>query len=229
MTDGSSRPGLRERKRRATHRAIQRAAIELAAERGLDRLTVEEISVRADVSPRTFFNYFASKDAAIIGDVPHLDDEEAVERFVAAGPDAPILTGLAGLIASTSLAGDMEEERTIGAAGTGGGHESAEGGARVRELRSELMREHPQLFALKFASMREFETELDAVVLRRLERDRPDDGEAERRSRARMVTFAGMAGMRHAWTTWAQRGGRGTLRDELEASFALLADVAAAH
>ena len=55
-------PGLRERKRRATRRAIQLAVIDLVAERGLDGTTVDEISRRADISPRTFFNYFTSKD-----------------------------------------------------------------------------------------------------------------------------------------------------------------------
>ncbi|MCS5718777.1 TetR/AcrR family transcriptional regulator [Herbiconiux sp. CPCC 205763] len=59
--------GLRERKKRETARAIEVAAVELAAELGLAEVTVEAISHRADVTSRTFFNYFASKEDAVLG------------------------------------------------------------------------------------------------------------------------------------------------------------------
>ena len=57
--------GLRERKKLATRQALGTAAMQLAVERGLENVLVEDIAAAADVSPRTFNNYFASKYEAI--------------------------------------------------------------------------------------------------------------------------------------------------------------------
>lgn len=56
---------LRERKKLATRQALSSAALRLAVERGLNHLRVEDIAEAADVSPRTFNNYFANKYEAI--------------------------------------------------------------------------------------------------------------------------------------------------------------------
>ncbi|MDV8149236.1 TetR/AcrR family transcriptional regulator [Arthrobacter sp. B10-11] len=84
-TDG----GLRERKRAATRAAITVVARQLTAERGLHGYTVEEVCERTDISRRTFFNYFPTKEDAILG---HVDDEipaEVLEEFVAGGRSSP--------------------------------------------------------------------------------------------------------------------------------------------
>jgi AcrR family transcriptional regulator len=57
--------GLRERKKLDTRRALSDAALGLAFERGLDRVTRDDIAARAGVSLRTFNNYFTNKFEAV--------------------------------------------------------------------------------------------------------------------------------------------------------------------
>ncbi|WP_026467705.1 TetR/AcrR family transcriptional regulator [Amycolatopsis alba] len=57
--------GLRERKKRAARRAMSEAALKLAMEKGVEQVRVEDIANAVGVSPRTFNNYFSSKEEAI--------------------------------------------------------------------------------------------------------------------------------------------------------------------
>ncbi|MEU4312273.1 TetR family transcriptional regulator [Nocardia sp. NPDC024068] len=65
---GDTEVGLRELKKERTRRALLRAAYRLFEEKGYDRTTTAEISRAAEVSPGTFFNYFATKEELVLGD-----------------------------------------------------------------------------------------------------------------------------------------------------------------
>ena len=107
-------PGRRERKRRETDDAISRAAVDLALEYGYEKVTIEQICERADVSRSTFFNYFPSRDAAIIGrSLTHFTDEQVEAAFVAVeeayGP-VEVLVANAGITKDTLLLRMSEDD-----------------------------------------------------------------------------------------------------------------------
>lgn len=82
---------MRERKKRETRAALADAALRLALEKGPENVTVEEIAEAADVSVRTFFNYFPHKEHAILGRNPeHL--ERALELMRTAPAEVSPLT-----------------------------------------------------------------------------------------------------------------------------------------
>ncbi|MFL6111536.1 MAG: TetR/AcrR family transcriptional regulator [Catenulispora sp.] len=77
--------GLRERKKQATREALRAAALRLAVERGPDQVRIEDIAEAAGVSPRTYNNYFASREQAIVAAVTG-DREARVAAAVAVRP-----------------------------------------------------------------------------------------------------------------------------------------------
>ncbi|WP_448640329.1 acyl-CoA-like ligand-binding transcription factor [Geodermatophilus sp. URMC 63] len=82
--------GLRERKKLATRLAIHQAALQLVAERGLDGVSVDDVAARAEISPRTFFNYFPSKDDAVLGLDPATADRVAQGLAARPADESPL-------------------------------------------------------------------------------------------------------------------------------------------
>lgn len=107
-------PSLRERNRRDTWVSIHSAAVELAAADGPAAVTIDAIAARAGVSRRTFFNYFATKDDAIVGLRTPTVDPVALAAFEASSE--PLLDrAIALLFASVreALSWRSEEARAL--------------------------------------------------------------------------------------------------------------------
>lgn len=106
MSTGTpARAGLRERKKLATRVALAQAALRLALERGLEHMRVEDVAAEAGVSPRTFNNYFASKEEAIVS--VGVDRAAATaEALVRRPPDEPLVESLCHAVADQLLAAD---------------------------------------------------------------------------------------------------------------------------
>lgn len=103
--------GLRERKKVRTRDAIRDAAHDLFLERGFAGTTVDDIAAAAEVSPRTFFRYFASKEEVLFSRFDEALD--LLQDFLDGRPaDEPVTESLA--IASAefaSLGGAVSADR----------------------------------------------------------------------------------------------------------------------
>jgi len=202
MSIETETPGLRERKRLATRRAIQHAVLTLSREQGIDHVTVEDISRLANVSPRTFFNYFPSKDAALIGDAPGMASAEDIEVFVAAGPNSDVLADLAVLLSKSLQRTEADRE--------------------IHQLRRTVMKENAYLFGMRMATLRDFEDQLQQIIERRFRADAPEPAEdpADLTQRALLFTLVAVAAIRYAWRVWAEGDGVSPLSERVNVAFA---------
>ena len=159
--------GLRARKKQQTREAIHRAAMRLFAERGFEATTIADIAAAADIAPRTFFSYFASKEEAVF---PKF--EMAYADFDRAMSERP-----AGTSALEAL-----REWIVQAA------EMYMGDVDAHRVEMRLRRESPAVAACDLQHSRQFEQRLAEAV-------GDDFGEPPDALRPRLVAAAAMAAL----------------------------------
>lgn len=104
--DSAVKEGRRERKRRQTRERIESAALKLFLERGFDATTIEDITEAADVSKRSFFDYFPSKEEVVaawqdgfarelIGAVAAQPEDASIVEVIEAGVNSALRTAIA--------------------------------------------------------------------------------------------------------------------------------------
>lgn len=149
---------LRERKRAQTWAAIHDSAVELVRQQGFARATVETIADRAGVSRRTLFNYFATKEDAVLGTRPPALSAEALERFRTSHEDA--IGRVVRLVTTVIRSAINEPERFA--------------------QRRELMAHCPELRARLDEHIRDSELLAHTVITRERFDDSIDDDESAR-------------------------------------------------
>ncbi len=195
---------LRERKKLATRRGIRRVALDLIAERGFSHVTVEDIAAAADVSPRTFFNYFPSKEAVLFGVDPGRAEESRL-RLVRDLPGSRALDVLRVILA--------DQARVFAA-------ELAELGGDPTRWARQMKAAHadPQLRAAQAAHMALVESRFAGALADRLGTDPDHD------PYPMVLASAAMGVLRAAMSFWAATGGAVPLEQLTDAAFQDLAD-----
>lgn len=143
---------LRERKKSQTREALRRAALDLAAEKGLQSASIDDICGRAGVSSRTFFNYFPSKVAAIIGlaDIEVPLTAELRADYLAGPRDSALLRDTCRLFAAI-----VEDQSMAG----------------TRQKRLEVARDAPELLNAGLRALLDGSDEIKQLIAQRLAGD----------------------------------------------------------
>ncbi|WP_326951339.1 TetR/AcrR family transcriptional regulator [Amycolatopsis sp. NBC_01307] len=178
---------LRTRKKAATRQSLHEAALRLAVERGLDGVTVEDIADEVGVSRRTFSNYFANKEDAIL----HADRERTRE-LVALVESRP--AGEEPWAALRAASRGLYQARPV------------PDPQWVAQLR--LLRRHPSLLARQAGDQIALERDLTAVLLAR--RGGVDD------ELARLMTATFLAVVRTGIVRWLEGPGEQPLAEVVD-------------
>ncbi|TDQ52978.1 TetR/AcrR family transcriptional regulator [Actinorugispora endophytica] len=178
MTSGTGET-LRTRKQRQTREAIHHAALRRVLDEGIDNVTVAEISAEANVSTRTFFNYFPTKEDAVLGLPEEIADDDAIEAFIDREcSSGDLVTDVSHLV------------RSVFAVTPNG--ETFE---RIREA----MTRHPQLRRRQLQRVTAIEQRLSRTVAGHLRTDhRFSDGDVDVDDAARVIVMVCSSAMRLA-------------------------------
>jgi len=178
MPDTARTPelGLRDRKRIETRHRIAEAARSLALEQDIDHTTIEQIAARAEVSPRTFFNYFESKEDAVLGHTELDLDPSTLDAHLAA------------------VAGESAAQAVVDLAFLVFGESF--GDERERLARKEVIVRFPQLMRRQVARMTTVAEAMTGAVRTILERDPAWGPEAATPQAAEMLLGMCMTGLR---------------------------------
>ncbi|MDJ0349147.1 TetR/AcrR family transcriptional regulator [Cryobacterium sp. PH29-G1] len=143
------RPQSREDKHHSTSLRIEQSAVSLVLEHGFDQVTVDMICSKSGISQRTFFNYFKTKQAAIIGVEPPTIDEGRARAFIAA-PGNDVLPDLLALMSAIGPRAGLDEQ--------------------LFADRMRICGLHPQLMREQMERMTRVTAEIIELVFLRLER-----------------------------------------------------------
>ena len=191
--------GLRQRKKERTRQELAGAALRLFVERGYEAVKVEDIAAAVDVSERTFFRYFASKEDALWPD----QDERRAEfaAVLASRPrDEPVLACLRHAAIASAEAYQAEHREML---------------ARFR-----LLTQTPALRGYLLETLLAWEEVAATALQKRMEPGRSCE------LRARLLGSASVAAFRVAVIVWVGSDGKKDLKAlAVQALDALAADL----
>ncbi|MFC4222403.1 TetR family transcriptional regulator [Lysinibacter cavernae] len=184
--------GLRERKRLETRAALEQAAVKIVLRDGFDQATVDAMCAEANVSPRTFFNYFESKEDAILGVFDEKLDEASITECVAASSTDDILESIMDVL--FKLLGPSVS------------------GVSLQKSRIEIIKQNPHLLGRHIAQMTRMSEQL-LVAIRMLVSQDPrfsHESTDEQSATAEMLLAIGGGALRVAVREWVASGGERT-------------------
>jgi AcrR family transcriptional regulator len=194
-------PSLRERKVAESRLRTENAAIELCLEHGYDAVTVDMICDSADISARTFYNYFGTREAALLGEGKPMPTEEAIDAYIVRQEGSEV-EEFANLLAQTfSVSGPNRD--------------------LVRKRRK-LLDQAPDLASLNFVRMTEARGNYAEIVKRRIAVTEPELSEAARATTAELVVAVTMGAMQVVGRGWLHGHSDLDLREYLVEAFATI-------